>query len=81
MKEPHPVPSYLWEVVGTDIFHWNNHDYLLVVDYYSRYCEVVKLKSMKAECIITEMKKILSRFRIPEEIKSNNGPQYASKKF
>ena len=36
---------------------------------------------MKAECIITEMKKIFSRFGIPEEIKSDNGAQYASKVF
>ena len=32
-------------------------NYLLVVDYYSRYWEVVKLRSMTSEGIITEMKK------------------------
>jgi transposase InsO family protein len=36
---------------------------------------------MKAEYIIIEMKKIFSRFGIPEEIKSGRCPQYASKEF
>ena len=78
---PHSVPVYPWQIVGTDIFHWNNNDYLLVVDYYSRFWEVVKLRSMTAENLIIEMKKIFSRHGIPEMVKSDNGPQYASKEF
>ena len=78
---PHPIPSYPWQVIGSDIFHWQNNDYLLVVDYYSRYWEVVKLTRTTAEHIIVEMKKMFSRFGIPEEVKSDNGPQYASQEF
>ena len=78
---PHSVPVYPWQIVGTDIFHWNNKVYLLVVDYYSRFWEVVKLRSMTAENLIIEMKKIFSRHGIPEMVKSDNGPQYASKEF
>ena len=58
---PRAIPLYPWQVVGTDIFHRQNKDYLLVVDYYSRYWEVVRLGSMKAEYVITELKKIFSR--------------------
>ncbi|XP_028416269.1 uncharacterized protein K02A2.6-like [Dendronephthya gigantea] len=79
--KPHVVPQYPWQVVGTDIFHWQDKDYLLVVDYYSRYWEVVKLTNMKAEYVITELRKIFSRHGIPEEIMSDNGPQYASREF
>ena len=74
-------PKYPWQVIGTDIFHWNNDNFLLVVDYYSRYWEIVKLQSMKSERVIIEMKKIFARLGIPEEVKSDNGPQYASKEF
>ena len=58
-KEPlisRAVPLYPWQVVGTDIFHWQNKDYLLVVDYYSRYWEVTRLRSMNAEYVITELR-------------------------
>ena len=33
-------PSYPWEKVGTDLFHWKGMEYLLVVDYFSRYIEI-----------------------------------------
>lgn len=79
--KPQPVPAHPWQMVGTDLFHWQNNNYLLVVDYYSRYWEIVKLRSMTSEHIITEMKKMFSRHGIPEEVKSDNGPQYASKEF
>lgn len=47
-KEPmisHKVPDRPWQVVATDLFTWNNEDYLVTVDYYSRYFELDKLHS------------------------------------
>ena len=31
----HDVPERPWQTVCTDQFHWNNRDYLFVMDYYS----------------------------------------------
>ena len=36
---------------------------------------------MKAEYVITELRKIFSRYGIPEEVMLDNGPQYASREF
>ena len=39
-KEPlssHKIPDRPWQVVATDLFHWNNSDYIVLVDLYSRY--------------------------------------------
>ena len=36
---------------------------------------------MTSEGIITEMKKIFSRYGIPEEVNSDIGPQYAAREF
>ena len=47
---PHKIPKHPWQVVGTDIFHWNNHNFLVVVDYYRCYFEIAKLQSMKTVC-------------------------------
>ena len=76
-----PLNPHPWQVIGADIFHWQNNNYLLVVDYFSRYWEVVKFRSMTSEGIITDMKKICSRYGIPEEVKSDNDPQYAAREF
>ncbi|RXN35722.1 sec1 family domain-containing 2-like protein [Labeo rohita] len=32
----HKVPDRPWQVVASDFFTWNNEDYLVTVDYYSR---------------------------------------------
>ena len=83
-KEPlqnHPIPKYLWQRVGTDIFHWRGNNYVIIVDYLSRYFEVEKLKSMTTEATITKLKTTFSRHGIPEYVISDNGPQYSSSQF
>ena len=50
---PSPLPSRPWQKIGTDLFEWEKVDYILVVDYYSRYIEVAKLTSMSANSIVT----------------------------
>ena len=54
----------------------NRNSYLLVVDYFSRYLEVVKLKSTTLSSIIEKLKSIFSHHGIPETIVSDNGPQF-----
>ena len=33
----HPIPERAWQILGTDLFNWNNNDYLIIVDYYSKF--------------------------------------------
>ena len=68
-------------MVATDLFTLDNSDYLLVVDYYSRFLEVVKLPNTKSATVIMYLKSIFARHGIPSEVISDNGPQYASGEF
>ena len=78
---PSPLPSRPWEKIGTDLFECKKVDYLLVVDYYSRYIEIAKLTSTSATSVITHLKSIFSRHGIPTIVMSGNGPQYAATAF
>ena len=78
---PSPLPSRPWEKIGTDLFEWKKVDYLLVVDYYSRYIEIAKLTSTSATSVITHLKSIFSRHGIPNTVMSDNGPQYSATAF
>lgn len=73
---PHETPDRPWQILATDLFAWHGRDYLIIVDYYSRYWEVERLPDTKAATIIRLTKSILARHGIPDVIKSDNGPQY-----
>ena len=74
------LPEYPWQVLGTDLFELKGNHYLFVSDYFSRYLEVVRLTTTSSS-VIRALKIIFSRFGIPEILRSDNGPQYASKEF
>ncbi len=78
---PHQTPTRPWQVVGTDLFQWNNDVYLVVVDYYSRYPEMTRLTTTTSAMVINKMKSFFARHGIPEKVVSDNGPQYASAEF
>lgn len=78
---PTTLPDRPWKRVGTDLFFYKQQTYLLVVDYYSRFIEIAKLDSTSSLEVITHLKSIFSRHGVPEEVISDNGPQYASEYF
>ena len=78
---PLPVESYPWQRVATDLFHLKGADYLPVVDYFSRYPQILKLTSITSHSIIKALKTIFSQHGVPETVMSDNGPQYVSQEF
>ena len=72
------LPNYPWERVASDLFELNGKTYVLVVDYYSRYIEVMQLKATNAVDVIAALKSIFSRHGIPAVLMSDNEPQYGS---
>ena len=70
---PHAVPHRPWQKVAADIMTLEK-DYLVVVDYYSKYPEIALLNGKTASKIITQMKSIFARHGIPEELICDNMP-------
>ena len=83
-KEPmksHAIPERPWQVIGTDLFTWNSQDFIVIVDYYSRFFELEKLSSCTSSAVIMKLKAAMARHGIPESIISDNGPCYSSGEF
>lgn len=76
-----PLPDHPWKVVGTDLFEIQGVHYLLTVDYFSHYPEVTRLTSTTSGVVISALKSTFARHGIPEVLRSDNGPQYASQEF
>ena len=70
-KEPmisHELPERPLQTVAADLFQIENEQYLVVVDYHSRYFELERLSSLTSSAIISKMKGMFARFGIPERV-------------
>ena len=76
-----PLPEYPWQVVGSDLFYHKGITYLLMVDYFSRYPEISKLPTTTSQGVIDTLRLLFARHRVPEILRSDNGPQYMSQEM
>lgn len=78
---PTPLPERPWQKLGTDLFDWKGNKYLLVVDYFSRFIEISRLTGETCSEVVKHMKSIFARHGIPEQVTSDNGPQFSAREF
>ena len=71
---PHEIPDRPWAKVGADIFSFKDHDYLVVVGYFTQFPEVEQLTCTTANGVISVLRQIFSRHGIPETMICDNMP-------
>ena len=71
-------PSRPWERLAAEL---EGKVYLIVVDYYSRWFEIRRLKDQSSARVISVLKELFSTHGIPDIIVSDNGPQFSSDAF
>ncbi|GBN22426.1 Transposon Ty3-G Gag-Pol polyprotein [Araneus ventricosus] len=72
--QPHSVPDRPFEKIGVDIMEFGNLNYLVVMDYYSKWIEVSELVNKTATEVINVLKETFSRYGIPNFVVSDNIP-------
>ena len=75
------LPERPWLKVGADLCQYGSQMYLVVVDYYSRWIEIEHLRATTSAQVINHMKSLFARWDIPEEVRSDGGPQFVSAEF
>ncbi|CAM1318041.1 Uncharacterised protein r2_g2626 [Pycnogonum litorale] len=76
------LPSRPWEKVGSDLFTLHGKNYITVVDYYSKFIEILPLVGPpNSKTVVNALKEIFSRHGIPDVLMTDNGPQYSSEEF
>ena len=59
-------PELPWQIFATDLFEWKHQNYLLIVNYFSRYIEIALLKGTSADEVIRHTKSTFARHGIRE---------------
>ena len=83
-KEPlqiQNIPNWPWSKLAIDQFSFNGINYIVTVDYYSDYFEIDRLHVTTSSGNIKALKKHFAKFGIPEEIITDNGPNFVSQEF
>ena len=77
----HDIPLRPWEVVRANVFHFNNVNYLCVVDYNSKFPIIRRLQGLLAEHLINAVTAIFAEYGIPQKIMSDAGTNFVSERF
>ena len=88
-RRPASAPVHPWE---HSIFPWQRvhidfagpmkgETFLLLVDAYSKWLEVVRVKSASSQSTICELRKIFATHGLPELLVSDNGTAFTSQEF
>ena len=68
-------------MLGTDIFYFNNINYLCIVDYHSKFPLIKRLEGLSAERLITTTKVIFAKYGILQKLMSDAGTNFVSENF
>ena len=76
------IPSGPWKMLGTDIFEAKGKQYVILSDYFSKYPLIREIPAPVTSAAVTRfIKEAVSLFGVPEQIRSDNGPQYSGESF
>lgn len=70
-----------WEKVHVDFAEINKQHYLLIVDVYSKWLEVLPINQTSAEKTAQLLQNLFASYGLPKVLVSDNGPPFTSAEF
>jgi transposase InsO family protein len=76
------VPSEPWSRVHVDFAGpYEGFTWLIMVDAYTKWLEVIKMKSTTTKATIAKLREVFARTGLPRTMVSDNGPQWIAEEF
>ncbi|MCG8079184.1 MAG: DDE-type integrase/transposase/recombinase [Candidatus Thiodiazotropha taylori] len=79
--KPTELPAGPWIKIAADLCELNNKQYLIVMDYYSKYIEIGYLNKPTSACVIGKLENMFAHWGDPEVIVSDMGSVFTSAQF
>ena len=76
-----PWSTEPWQRIHIDYAEVKGQLFLLMVDSHSKWMEVFPMRSTTAEATIEVLRALFSRYELPLELVSDNGPQFKTREF
>ena len=74
-------PTRVWQRVHIDFAEKDGNYFLGLIDNHSKWIEVAHMRSTTAQSTIDQMRLWFAAYGLPEEVVSDNGPQFISQDF
>ena len=74
-------PANPWERVHIDFAEYQGQKFLMLIDAYSKWPEIIPMKTTTAEKTNDVLRQIFSRHGLPMTVVSDNGPPFTSSEF
>ena len=78
---PRTWPTRVWQRLHIDFAEKDGSNFLVVVDSHSKWLEVKLMNSTTSQRTIAVLRDLLSSYGLPEEVVSDNWPQFVSHEF
>lgn len=75
---PTPTPEYPYQQVCADFFHQAGHDYLIYVDRYTSWINIVQMTGNETAPALIKAIRMMFDFGVPEELATDGGPPFTS---
>jgi len=79
--QPWPWPTRVWQRIHIDFAEKDQQMMLVLIDSHSKWIEVFPMKSTTSTKTIEILRVVFARYGFPEELVSDNGPQFISTEF
>jgi len=80
--QPDNVPDRPWQRISVDKLYVKGREYQIITDYFSKFVELEILpRNPNSKNCIDHIKRTVSRFGLPEIIRSDGDPLYTSREF
>ena len=75
---PRDIPDGPWQEIAADYLTYKVREYLLVCNLFSKYSFIYKVSTKSAQSLCVHLHKLISQYRPPSLLFTDNGPPFAS---